>query len=387
MALPALGLPALKAKIDTGAGTSALHAFRIEPFEGTGADAGQHMVRFEVHPVPGRNDIAVPCVAPMTGRRWVTSSNGERELRPVIATPIAVGGRRWTIEITLTNREAMRFRMLLGHQALLDDTIVMPRSGSLQPRLGYDVYGGVRGDRPRGLRIGLLHAASQPAVRWRQLAVAAGARGHSTELIDTTECVISFSAPRPRLMHRGLELGGIDAVIAGFGAHPALHALSVLRHLELQESLAINAADSLMLVDDPYRVIQMMVSNGHATGAQRLQPDGIVTSDPDHGAVANTKRLSCLTIGGLAVAAMRLQPSPRRVRMSKEERRLASGVARLCNLGLARVDLSWIEGQCHVSGIDPDPRIDDFQQDSSIDIAARLFEWFERKCPFTAVAP
>ena len=88
IALPGLGLPALKAKVDTGARTSALHAFDIEPF----GPASRPKLRFAVHPVPGRTDLTIPCSAPIKDRREVTSSSGESELRYVIDTPLRVGG-------------------------------------------------------------------------------------------------------------------------------------------------------------------------------------------------------------------------------------------------------------------------------------------------------
>lgn len=87
ISLPHLGLPAIKAKIDTGARTSALHAFDIEPF---GTVDNPH-VRFLVHPVPGRGDLVIPCSAPVIDRREVTSSNGESEIRYVIETLFQVG--------------------------------------------------------------------------------------------------------------------------------------------------------------------------------------------------------------------------------------------------------------------------------------------------------
>ena len=108
LALPDLGLPAIRAKIDTGAKTSALHAFAIEPF----GPAAAPMVRFGIHPIPGRDDIARFCTAAITDRREVTSSNGEKEIRFVICTPLVLGERNWgAIETTLTNREGMAYRM------------------------------------------------------------------------------------------------------------------------------------------------------------------------------------------------------------------------------------------------------------------------------------
>ena len=134
--LPDLGLDAIKAKVDTGARTSALHAFFVEPF----GPARARKVRFGVHPVPRRNDIAIECTARVVDRREVRSSNGEIEERYVIETPIRVGDRQWRIEVTLANRDMMVYRMLLGRQAIPRDGLVKPSASFLQPRLHYRAY-------------------------------------------------------------------------------------------------------------------------------------------------------------------------------------------------------------------------------------------------------
>ena len=136
VALPELGLPAIKAKVDTGARTSALHAFYVEPF----GPARTRKVRFGVHPVPRRDDIEVECIARMVDRREVRSSNGEREQRYVIETPIRIGEREWPIEMTLTDRGMMSYRMLLGRRAIGGNVLVNPSSSFLQPKLRYGVY-------------------------------------------------------------------------------------------------------------------------------------------------------------------------------------------------------------------------------------------------------
>lgn len=100
VSLPDLGLPAIKAKVDTGAKTSALHAFEVEPFGPIEAP----MVRFGIHPIPARPDIVIYSSAPIIDRREVTSSNGERELRCVITTNLSIGDYTWPIEVTLANR-------------------------------------------------------------------------------------------------------------------------------------------------------------------------------------------------------------------------------------------------------------------------------------------
>lgn len=136
VALPGLALPALRAKIDTGAKTSALHAVDLER---SGA-SGLPLIRFTVHPVPDRYDFAVRCEATLIGERQVASSNGDVETRAVIETPIAIGGRMWSIEVTLTDRAGMRSRMLIGRQAIRAGVLVDPGASFRQPRLSYRMY-------------------------------------------------------------------------------------------------------------------------------------------------------------------------------------------------------------------------------------------------------
>ena len=122
VALPQLNIPAIKAKVDTGARTSALHAFCLESF----SERGQLKVRFGIHPLQGRTDIVRLCVASVIDQRLVTDSGGHREERYVIETPLRIGTMEWPIEVTLTNREEMRFRMLLGRTTLLKRIVIDP---------------------------------------------------------------------------------------------------------------------------------------------------------------------------------------------------------------------------------------------------------------------
>lgn len=120
--LPQLSIPAIKAKIDTGAKTSAIHAFNIKLFYSHGIPH----VHFNVHPLQGNNLLTITCSARVIDQRLVMSSNGHKELRYVIKTPILLGHRMWEIEITLSNRDPLSFRMLLGRGALKSKIIISP---------------------------------------------------------------------------------------------------------------------------------------------------------------------------------------------------------------------------------------------------------------------
>jgi hypothetical protein len=129
VALPALGIHGTKAKIDTGARSSALHAFDLEHFERDGVA----MVRFQAHPLQRDNSHVVTTEAVLLDHRTVRSSGGHEQVRPVIETSVQVGNVIWPIELTLTSRDAMGFRMLLGRQAVRHRFWVDPGRSYLQP--------------------------------------------------------------------------------------------------------------------------------------------------------------------------------------------------------------------------------------------------------------
>ncbi len=122
--LPDLGIDAIKAKVDTGARSSSLHAVGVHPFERD----GRAWVRFQVHPIQRDGRITVTAEAPLVEHRLVRNpgGGGREERRPVILTDLILAGERWPIEITLTRRDAMGFRMLLGRQAIRRRLVVDP---------------------------------------------------------------------------------------------------------------------------------------------------------------------------------------------------------------------------------------------------------------------
>lgn len=130
VALPDLDLPAIKAKIDTGAATSSLHAYNITYVK----KGSKKYVRFEVHPIQNNKKIKIKCVAPLLEKRDVKSSTGEMTRRPVIKTMIKIGKNECEIELNLTNRDSMGMRMLIGREAM-KNVLVNPNHKFLHGKL------------------------------------------------------------------------------------------------------------------------------------------------------------------------------------------------------------------------------------------------------------
>ena len=122
VSLPDLGLDKVKAKVDTGARTSAIHAFALRTYDRD----GQERVEFRMHPNQKDNETVVVCDAAVIDKRVVTDSGGHKEERLVIETTLQIGGHEWPIEATLTARDDMLFRMLIGRTAMKGRAVVNP---------------------------------------------------------------------------------------------------------------------------------------------------------------------------------------------------------------------------------------------------------------------
>ncbi len=126
--LPYVKISQIKAKVDTGARSSALHAYDLEYYH----QAGIPMIRFWVHPYQRNTEYSIQADAKLLEMRKVRNSGGVAQLRPVIETVVKLGEKTWTIELTLTNRDVMGFRMLLGRQAVRNHFLVDPGKSYLQ---------------------------------------------------------------------------------------------------------------------------------------------------------------------------------------------------------------------------------------------------------------
>lgn len=256
IALPELKLPAIRAKVDTGAKTSALHAFMVEKLEGK----GDVKVRFGIHPIPDRPEVEIYCTAHLVDEREVTSSNGQTELRYVIRTMAQFGQRRWPIEITLTDRETMAYRMLIGRSAMEKKLVVVPGRSFVLGAISANVYDHVVSRRKkRSLNIGILSHIPDSYSAERFSAVAES-RGHKVEVLNATRCYVDISADKPNIHYQGTLLSAFDAVIPliGQSRSSAFYGLSILRQLESLGYYCINSPHAIAHARDALLAYQLL---------------------------------------------------------------------------------------------------------------------------------
>lgn len=238
-----LSLPAIKAKVDTGARTSALHAIAIETF---GSNSNPQ-VRFIMQPDPQDPSIEVVCSAKVIDRRPVTSSNGETESRFVISSPITIGGHVWPINITLTNRETMSYRMLLGREAIRENMSVIPSTSFQQPILSFDTYKKLRRKKSqpkRPLRIAILTQEPHNYSNTRMIE-AAEKRGHVIETVSTSRCYMAINNRKPEVYYDGETLPRYDAIIPRIGSRMTFYGMAIVRQFESMGVYCLNSANAI----------------------------------------------------------------------------------------------------------------------------------------------
>lgn len=434
-AFPGLDLPAIKAKVDTGAKTSALHAVSIEPF----GSSAKPQVRFIMHPIPDEPDVEVVCAAPAVDRREVTSSNGDTELRWVIQANVQIGEREWPIELTLTNRETMTYRMLLGRAALQEDMVVSPIESCAQGELSYDLYKGVKRKNKvqRPLRIAILTREPKNYSSQR-LKQAAEARGHVAEMINTVRCTMAINALSPAIYYDGEKLPHYDAVIPRIGASLTNYGMAVLRQFELMGAYVQNSAEAIGASRDKLYAHQVLARArigmpttafahsprdtknliSHVGGAPMIvkllestQGKGVVLAetvkagesliDAFRGLDANFivqdfvkesagEDIRAFVVGGKVVAAMKRQGaegdfrsnlhrggSAVKVRISKDERASAVKASKALGLSVAGVDMLRSETGPKVLEVNSSPGLEGIENTSGRDVAGLIIEHIE----------
>ncbi len=258
---PDLGIPTIKARVDSGAKTSALHAINIAPFIKNDAN----WVKFDVNPIQNNVKTVIHCEAPLVDKRVVKSSSGFREQRYVIQTLLKIGDDSWPIEMTLTNRDSMGFRMLLGREAMSGRVLVDPEQkyllGQPTPDNLKNFYQNAE-ESKNGLRIGLL--ASNPELYSNKRIMEAGAiRGHEMHFLNIKECYMKLDATTPEIHYRGGRvLDNFDAIIPRIRPSITFYGCALTRQFEALKVFCLNSASAITQSRDKLYSLQLLLNHG-----------------------------------------------------------------------------------------------------------------------------
>lgn len=439
LSLPELGLPAIKAKVDTGAKTSALHADNIERFINTD---GENWVRFIIRPSPDRPRLKRVCEAPISDEREVTSSNGQTETRIVITTDMIIGAFRRKIQLTLTNRETMSYRMLLGRSAIGNDAAVMPTRSFVQGELSYALYSTkvtAEAAEHQSLSVAILTREPKNYSSSRLIEVARD-RGHSIDVINTSRCYLRVGNEHSEVHYDGRSLPTYDAVIPRIGASMTEYGMAVLRQFHSTGAWCLNEAEAIgrsrdkllahqllaragigmpdtafahspkdtrdlvSLVGEPPVVLKLLSSTqgrGVVLAETKKAAESLV--DAFRGLDANFlvqgfvkeaagADVRCLVIGGKAVAAMKRQAQAgefrsnlhrggiaKAVKLTPSERRTAVRAAKVLGLEVAGVDILQSAKGPMVLEVNSSPGLEGIETSTKIDVARQMIEHLEKK--------
>ena len=259
--LASLNIPAIKARVDSGARTSALHAVNIAPF----TKNDEAWVRFEVHPLQHNGKTTVFCEAPIVDKRRVKSSSGASETRYVIKSALSIGDYSGEIELTLTNRDSMGYRMLLGRQAMTGKMLVDPSASFLLGDIEIESiknYYHPSAKKSNGLKIALL--ASNPNLYSNRRLIEAGEeRGHDMEFINIKDCYIKLDSKKPEMHYRGgRTLNDFDAVIPRIRPSATFYGCALTRHFESIGAYVLNSASAITQSRDKLHSLQLLIKSG-----------------------------------------------------------------------------------------------------------------------------
>ncbi|MDI9256913.1 MULTISPECIES: 30S ribosomal protein S6--L-glutamate ligase [Flavobacterium] len=258
---PELGIPAIKARVDSGAKTSALHAINIAPF----LKDSENWVKFDINPIQNNLKTVIHCEAKLIDKRIVKSSSGFREQRYVIQTNLKIGVDMWPIEMTLTNRDSMGFRMLLGREAMSGRILVDPEQKYLlgQPSSESlkDLYQNAI-SKKSGLRIGVL--ASNPELYSNKRIMEAGEmRGHEMHFLNIKECYMKLDAIKPEIHYRGGKiLDNFDAIIPRIRPSITFYGCALTRQFEAMKVFCLNSAAAITQSRDKLFSLQLLLHHG-----------------------------------------------------------------------------------------------------------------------------
>ncbi|TRW27384.1 30S ribosomal protein S6--L-glutamate ligase [Flavobacterium zepuense] len=437
-AFPELGIPTIKARVDSGAKTSALHAINIAPFE----REGESWVKFDINPIQNNSKAVIHCQAPLVDKRVVKSSSGYREQRYVIKSRIQVGDIDWDVEVTLTNRDSMGFRMLLGREAMSGRILVDPEQKYLlgQPTREKLMELYEKGEEPkRGLRIGVL--ASNPELYSNKRIMEAGeSRGHEMHFLNLKYCYMKLDADTPEIHYRGGRvLNDFDAVIPRIRPSMTFYGCALTRHFEALKVFCLNSSAAISQSRDKLYSLQLLLNSGidiPTTGfanspldtndlikmvggsplivklLEGTQGKGVVLAETKKAAEsvinafkslnanilvqefikeANGKDIRCFVIDGKVVAAIQREALPGEfranihlggtasvIKVTAEEKRIAIRAAKAMNLKVAGVDIIRSSKGPLLLEVNSSPGLEGIEGATNKDIAGEMIRAIEK---------
>lgn len=440
--LPEMNIPALKVRVDSGAKTSALHAINITPFKKNGLP----WVSFDVHPLQNNGKTTVHCEALVHDKRRVKSSSGNSEIRFVIKTILSIADDEWEIEITLTNRDSMGYRMLLGRQAMSGKMLVDPEAKCLFGEPLEEVLKEHYKSsfvNPTGLKIGIL--ASNPNLYSNRRIMEAGQeRGHEVEFLNIKDCYIKLDGRNPEMHYRGGRiLDGFDAIIPRIRPSATFYGCALTRHFEAMGVYTQNTASAITQSRDKLYALQLLINSGlpiptsgfanspldtdelikMVGGAPLIvkllegtQGKGVVLAETKKAAEslinafkslhanilvqefiqeANGQDIRCFVVNGKVVQSIMRTAAPGEFRanihmggtasitkISAEEKRVAILAAKTMNLKVAGVDIIRGKNGPLLLEVNSSPGLEGIESASNKDIAGKMIEAIEKDLKF-----
>ncbi|MCA9005731.1 MAG: 30S ribosomal protein S6--L-glutamate ligase [Planctomycetaceae bacterium] len=438
-AFPDLGLPAIKARVDSGAKTSSIHAFNVQKFR----RQGETWVSFEVHPLQNNRRIVVRCERPIVDKRVVKSSSGISETRYVILATLKIGDHAWEIELTLANRDSMGYRMLLGREAMSGRMLVDPAISFCMGHVNGDTlnqYYGKREQARSGLKIALL-ASNQELYSNQRILEAGEERGHEMEFLDIKQCYMKLDAVEPEAHYRGGSiLDDLDAVITRIRPSITYYGCALARQFESMSVLTVNNSTAITQSRDKLYSLQLMLKSGinipttgfanspidtndliEMVGGAPLivkllegsQGRGVVLAETRKAAEsvinafkalranllvqefvkeADGKDLRCFVIDGKVVASIQREAAPGEfranlhqggtasvVKITPSERRLAVKAAKVLGLMIAGVDIIRSKNGPLLLEVNSSPGLEGIEAATGKDIAGMMIAAIEKK--------
>lgn len=386
--LPDINIPAIKTRVDSGAKTTALHAVSITPFEKNGSP----WVRFKVHPIQYDGKTTLVCESPVVDKRRVKSSSGIGELRYVINSQISFGENTWEIEVTLTNRDSMGYRMLLGRQAMAGRMLVDPQVSFQFGEISDEELNKHYHDFikvPTGLHIALL-ATNPNLYSNRRIIEAAEGRGHFMDFLNITDFSIELNNAKPTMKFKGEELSTkYDVIIPRIRPNLTQFGCAVVRHFGSIGTYTQNSAQAIAQSRNSLLTIQLIAASGILIPPTQLLPsksESIVNQVPLDG-----KQIRCFVINGLVKASMlksksedgttKLTP----LKISKYERKIAGLAAKTLNLKVAGVDLIQNKESTYVQNVFSSPSLNGIEATTAKNLAEMMIIGIEKNLKYTFI--